>query len=94
VPLTRLTRVPPAISPRSVDGPAHILTRGFLPSGGRPIVDRCHTARGLATAEELALAWTWIHADEALINQGRRYPSGRAAELIGILESMERDVEA
>jgi hypothetical protein len=47
-----------------------------------------------ATAEELALAWTWIHADEALINQGRRYPSGRAAELVGILESMERDVEA
>jgi hypothetical protein len=46
-----------------------------------------------ATAEELALAWTWIHADEALINQGRRYPSGRA-ELVGILESMERDVEA
>jgi hypothetical protein len=29
VPLT--TRVPPAISPRSVDGPGHILTRGFLP---------------------------------------------------------------
>jgi hypothetical protein len=47
-----------------------------------------------ATAEELALAWTWVHADEALINQGRSYPAGRAAELVGILESMERDVEA
>jgi hypothetical protein len=46
-----------------------------------------------ATAQELGPAWTWIHADEALINQGRRHPSGRAAELVGILESMERDVE-
>jgi hypothetical protein len=47
-----------------------------------------------ATAQELSLAWTWIHADEALINQGRASPSGRAAELVGILESIERDVEA
>ena len=47
-----------------------------------------------ANAEELVLAWTWVHADEALINQGRPFPSGRAAELVGILESMERDVEA
>src|ERR1700759_4320511 len=29
-----------------------------------------------ATAQELSLAWTWIHADEALTNQGRPYPSG------------------
>lgn len=30
-----------------------------------------------ATQEELAQAWIWINADEALINEGRPLPSGR-----------------
>jgi hypothetical protein len=45
-----------------------------------------------ASAEELAEAWAWIHADEALINQGRPLPSGRVAELVALLESLEADM--
>jgi hypothetical protein len=46
-----------------------------------------------ATPEELAEAWGWVNADEALINQGRRLPSGRVAELIAVLEAAEMDDE-
>jgi hypothetical protein len=46
-----------------------------------------------ASAEELAEAWAWIHADEALINQGRPLPSGRVAELVALLESLEADTQ-
>ena len=30
-----------------------------------------------ATREELAQAWVWRQADEALINEGRQHPSSR-----------------
>ena len=38
-----------------------------------------------ATLKELSEAWAWVNADEALINQGRPMPTGRAAALIEIL---------
>lgn len=44
-----------------------------------------------ATAEELAEAWAWVSADEALINEGRPLPSGRIAELVALLEASELD---
>ena len=44
-----------------------------------------------ATAQELSLAWTWIHADAD--QSGTPLSLGPAAELVGILESIERDVE-
>jgi hypothetical protein len=46
-----------------------------------------------ASAEELARAWAWYNADEALINQGHAPPSGRVAELISLLEASELDRE-
>lgn len=45
--------------------------------------------RSSATAEELAEAWAWLNADEALINAGRPLPSGRIAELVALLEAAE-----
>jgi hypothetical protein len=38
-----------------------------------------------ATLKELSEAWAWVNADEALLNQGRPLPTGRAAALIEIL---------
>jgi len=46
-----------------------------------------------ASAEELTQAWSWLSADEALINEGRSLPSGRVAELISLLEAAELDPE-
>ncbi|KGJ06912.1 hypothetical protein EQ718_11295 [Paracoccus versutus] len=46
-----------------------------------------------ATAEELAEAWGWLHADEAMIDEGRPLPQGRVAELLAILEAAEPDPE-
>jgi len=42
-----------------------------------------------ASPEELAEAWAWLNADEALINEGRALPSGRVAELVALLETLE-----
>ena len=47
--------------------------------------------RSGASAEELAEAWAWMNADEALINEGRPLPSGRVAELVALLEATELD---
>ncbi|WP_408914178.1 hypothetical protein [Brucella pseudogrignonensis] len=47
------------------------------------------TATG-ASAAELAEAWAWLNADEALVNEGRRPPSGRVADLIDILEAADQ----
>jgi hypothetical protein len=47
-----------------------------------------------ATSEELAEAWAWLNADEALINEGRPHPSGRVGALVEILESIEPDPDA
>lgn len=46
-----------------------------------------------ATPEELAQAWAWFNADEALVNEGRPLPSGRVAELVSLLEAAELDTE-
>ncbi|MEJ5902432.1 hypothetical protein [Ochrobactrum teleogrylli] len=40
-----------------------------------------------ASSAELAQAWAWINADEALVNDGRSLPSGIIADLIDILEA-------
>jgi hypothetical protein len=45
-----------------------------------------------ATLEELSQAWAWVNSDEALINAGRRLPSGRTAELVELLATRD-DVE-
>jgi hypothetical protein len=47
--------------------------------------------RSGASAEELAQAWAWVNADEALINDGRPLPSGRVAELVALLDPQEQD---
>ncbi len=44
-----------------------------------------------ASREELAEAWAWVNADEALVNEGRRLPTGRVAELIDLLSAAELD---
>jgi hypothetical protein len=44
-----------------------------------------------ASHAELAEAWAWVSADEALINDGRPHPSGRVAELVSLLEVLEQD---
>ena len=46
-----------------------------------------------ASANELAQAWAWLNADEALVNEGRPLPKGRVAELISLLEAAELDPE-
>ncbi|MDF3856377.1 hypothetical protein ACDP63_16115 [Paracoccus sp. P2] len=46
-----------------------------------------------ATVEELAEAWGWLNADEAMISEGRPLPRGRVAELVAILEAAEPDPE-
>lgn len=46
-----------------------------------------------ATPEELAQAWAWFNADEALVNEGRPLPSGRVAELVAVLDAAEFDTE-
>lgn len=49
--------------------------------------------RSGATTEELAQAWAWVNADEALINDGRPLPSGRVAELVALLDPQEQGEE-
>lgn len=43
------------------------------------------------TPEELATAWAWVVADEMMMNEGRAMPSGRVAELVAFLESIDAD---
>jgi len=38
------------------------------------------------TPEELAEAWAWVNADEAMIGEGRPLPCGRVAELVELLQ--------
>lgn len=42
-----------------------------------------------ATAADLARALAWLDADEALINDGDHLPTGKVAELISILETVD-----
>ncbi|CAN7747392.1 hypothetical protein [Rhizobium leguminosarum] len=39
-----------------------------------------------ASVRDLAEAWAWVNADEALMNEGRRLPAGKVAELVDLLE--------
>ena len=45
-----------------------------------------------ATESELSEAYAWLFSDEALINEGRHFPTGRLAELIDILRDLEAPV--
>ncbi|WP_127145695.1 hypothetical protein [Pelagibacterium montanilacus] len=40
-----------------------------------------------ANEQELAEAFAWLNADEAMFNAGRPMPSGRVARLIEILQT-------
>lgn len=44
-----------------------------------------------ASAEDLAQALSWVHADEARLNDGAHMPSGVVAELVDLLEAGEDD---
>ena len=46
-----------------------------------------------AAREDLAQAWAWRQADEALINEDRQHPSSRVAELVALLEEMDEHGE-
>jgi hypothetical protein len=46
-----------------------------------------------ATAEELAEAQAWAAAEEALLNEGRPFPTGRVGQLVGILDKIEEEAE-
>ena len=47
-----------------------------------------------ASREELAEAHAWVSSDEALMNTGRRLPSGRVGRLIEILQAVEDESPA
>lgn len=38
-----------------------------------------------ASPAELAEAWAWVNADEALVNDGRALPTGKVAVLVDML---------
>ena len=40
---------------------------------------------------QLAEAWAWIGADEALVNEYRKLPTGKVADLIEILSPPPQD---
>ena len=42
-----------------------------------------------ANSADLAKALTWLQSDEALVNDGDHLPTGKVAELIGILETID-----
>ncbi|PKA42247.1 hypothetical protein [Rhizobium sullae] len=44
-----------------------------------------------ASAKELAEAWAWVNADEALTNEGRPLPTGRIARLIDLLDPRQEN---
>jgi hypothetical protein len=46
-----------------------------------------------ATQAELAEAFAWANNDEALMGEGRRLPSGRAATLVDLLDSDDDEAE-
>ncbi|RDE10435.1 hypothetical protein [Pelagibacterium lacus] len=41
------------------------------------------------TSAELTKALAWLQSDEALVNDGNHLPTGKVAELIGILETAD-----
>lgn len=48
-------------------------------------------ARTDASAADLAQALSWLHADEARMNDGAHMPSGIVAELVDLLEAAEEE---
>ncbi|AEQ50843.1 hypothetical protein [Pelagibacterium halotolerans] len=42
-----------------------------------------------ATTADLTMALAWLEADEARVNEGDHLPTGKVAELIGILETAD-----
>ncbi|MFC4352596.1 hypothetical protein ACFOW6_13675 [Fodinicurvata halophila] len=44
-----------------------------------------------ASEAELQEAHAWLNNDEALINEGRHFPTGRVAELLEILKLHEEE---
>ena len=42
-----------------------------------------------ANSADLAKALAWLQSDEALVNDGDHLPTGKVAELIGILETID-----
>lgn len=46
-------------------------------------------ARTGADAADLAQALSWLHSDEARINEGAHMPTGVVAELVDLLEAAE-----
>ncbi|WP_421950851.1 hypothetical protein [Pelagibacterium sp.] len=42
-----------------------------------------------ATTADLTTALAWLEADEARVNEGDHLPTGKVAELIGILETAD-----
>lgn len=44
-----------------------------------------------ANAEDLAQALSWVHSDEARVNEGAHMPSGVVAELVDLLEAAEEE---
>lgn len=45
------------------------------------------------TRAELAEARAWVENDEALLNEGRRVPTGRVAEAIALLQEKDAQEE-
>lgn len=46
-------------------------------------------ARTQASAADLAQALSWLHSDEARVNDGAHMPTGVVAELLDLLEAAE-----
>lgn len=44
-----------------------------------------------ASAEDLAQAISWVHADEARLNDGAHLPSGIVSELVDLLQADDED---
>ena len=67
------------------------LTRDDIERLVGPIDD--HLAAEIAGVEpsvsDLARAVAWLHSDEARVNEGDHLPTGKVAELIGILETLD-----
>lgn len=67
------------------------LTRGEIERVLGPIDE--HLAAEIAAIEateaDLTRALVWLEADEARLNEGDHLPTGKVAELIGILETAD-----
>lgn len=44
-----------------------------------------------ATKEEFAEAYAWTQNDEALMNTGRKLPSGRVGQIAALLQAVQDD---